>query len=407
MASKRRGNGEGSIRKRKDGRWEARITLGYHETGKVKVKYLYGKTRRECAAKLNAFIEDNKRGTYIEPSRYTLGQWLDKWYEIQIVNKAKNATKTTYEMFIRCHIKPHLGHYKLKDLKSITIQDAYNKMAQKGRLDGKGGLSHQTLKGIHSILRQSLQIAYINDLIPKNPVADGRVSIPKPQKEKPRKVFSPMEQKAIETACAGSPWGVAILLALYTGLRRGELLGLTWQDIDFIQDRIHVNKQLCRIKNNDQTSPQKTILTIQPSTKSGKDRTIEVPHKIMEILQKHKKQEEYRKKQYSHTYQDNNLVFCKENGQFINLGTFDRFFKHILKTAGITTGSLHTTRHTFTTRALEAEIPMKIVSDTLGHSDIKITLNVYSHASSDAQRKAMERIADQFLNTKEWLNDID
>ena len=412
---KSRGNGEGNIRQKKDGRWEARITIGRTESGKQKMKYFYGHTRDEAAAKLNDFLSENQHGTYIEPSKYTVAQWLDEWYNKHVVGSVKLSTRVSYEMIIRQHLKPNFGHYKLKDLGSGTIQSAYNKMLKSGRIiqkktkvkktdksekSGKAtnkGLSEKTIRNIHLVLRKALQVAYLNDMIPKNPAADGRVTLPEAPKKKDIRVFTPDEQKAIERACKGERWGMIIILDLYSGMRQGEILALTWNDIDFEKRTIKINKQLSRLKNFNPKIPGKTVLMVQPYTKNSNDRTISISPAIVDKLKVYKAAEDANKEKWAEAYENNGLVFCREDGHFVEPKTFQEFFKKILKNAGVADGNVHALRHTFATRALEAGIPVKVVSQILGHSSIQITLDTYSHVLPELQDKAMQTITNEFL----------
>lgn len=396
-----RGNGEGNIRQKKDGRWEARITVGRTEAGKQKMKYFYGKTRDEAAAKLNDFLSESRKGVYIEPSKYTVSQWLDEWYTNHVVGSVKPATRVSYEMIIRQHLKPNFGHYKLKDLGSGTIQGAYKKLQKSGRADGKGGLSEKTIRNIHLVLRKALQVAYVNDMIPKNPAADGRVTPPAAPKKSDIRVFSPQEQKAIEQACKGERWGMILILDLYSGMRQGEILALEWKDIDLNKRTIKISKQLARLKNFDPKIAAKTVLRVEPFTKNSNDRTISISPAIVDKLKAYKAAEDVNKAKWGDAYENHNLVFCREDGHFIEPKTFQDFFKRTLKTAGVENGNVHAMRHTFATRALEAHIPVKVVSQILGHSSIQITLDTYSHVLPELQEEAMQTITDVFLTPDE------
>ncbi|MDP4153284.1 MAG: site-specific integrase [Bacillota bacterium] len=412
---KSRGNGEGNIRQKKDGRWEARVTIGRNENGSQKMKYFYGKTREECAEKLNDYLSEQRKGIYIEPSKYTVSQWLDEWYNKHVVDSVKLSTRVSYEMIIRQHLKPNFGHYKLKDLGSGTIQSVYNKMLKSGRIvqkKAKGkksekpeksinkGLSEKTIRNIHLVLRKALQVAYLNDMIPKNPATDGRVTLPEAPKKKDIRVFTPDEQKAIEKACKGERWGMIILLDLYSGMRQGEILALTWKDIDFEKRTIKINKQLSRLKNFNPKISGKTILMVQPYTKNSNDRTVSISPAIVGKLKAYKATEDANKAKWAEAYEDNGLVFCREDGHFVEPKTFQEFFKKTLKNAGVKDGNVHALRHTFATRALEAGIPVKVVSQILGHSSIQITLDTYSHVLPELQAEAMQTITDVFLTTE-------
>jgi integrase len=234
-------------------------------------------------------------------------------------------------------------------------------------------------------------------MIPKNPAADGRVTLPEAPKKKDIRVFTPDEQKAIEKACRGERWGMIILLDLYSGMRQGEILALAWKDVDFEKRTISISKQLSRLKNFNPNIPGKTILAVQPYTKNSNDRVISISPAIVDKLKAYKAAEDANKAKWAEAYEDNNLVFCREDGHFVEPKTFQEFFKKTLKDAGVADGNVHALRHTFATRALEAGIPVKVVSKILGHSSIQITLDTYSHVLPELQDEAMQTITDEFL----------
>ena len=277
-------------------------------------------------------------------------------------------------MIIRQHLKPNLGFYKLKDLKSSTIQGVYNKLLKDGRVDGKGGLSQKTIQNIHRVFRKALQLAYINDMIAKNPAGEGRITLPKQPVKKKIRVFSVDEQKAIEKLCGNNDLGMAILLDLYTGMRRGELFALTWNDIDFEKRTITINKQLNRLKNFDSNISSKTILQIQPYTKNSQERIISVSTIMLEKLKNYKIQQS--KITWDDLYNDKKLVFCREDGTYLDPKTFEDFFKKTLKLAGVENTNVHALRH----------------------ASIQITLDTYTHVLPELQEEAMQIIADKFLN---------
>lgn len=397
--TKSRGNGEGSIRQRKDGRWEARITIGRNENGSQKIKYFYGKSRKEVAEKLSAYINESKKGTYIEPSKYTVSQWLDEWYKNYVVNKVKTNTRASYERTIRIYLKPNLGQYKLMDLKSNTIQAFYNKLAF-GEINSITGrkLRKRSIITIHKVLRCSLQIAYINDLIPKNPAGERRITLPQYNSKENLKVFSMEEQKKIERACLNERLGIAVIFDLYTGLRRGELLALTWNDINLEKRTLTINKQFGRLINFDDNIQSKTVLKLSENTKTNEQRTISISKDIIRLLNDYRICELKRQQQLGEFFKDNNLIFCKENGDYLDPKLLTDIYKKILKSANVSHRKFHSLRHTFATRALEAGIPVKVVSQILGHSSIRITLDTYSHVLPELQEEAMDTLTNKILN---------
>ena len=222
---KERGNGEGSVYQRPDGRWVAMITTGINPaTGKPKRKAFYGKTRPEVVKKMNEALVDLEKGTYIEPATITLEKWLNDWLEGRKPHLAEN-TFNDYEKFIRVHINPTLGKVKLKNLKTREIQKLLNDKFQNGRADGKGGLSPRSVKYIYQTLNASLRQAVKERVIPFNPAE--HCELPRQQKKEMR-VFT-MDELArfLKTAQEISPHFTAFYLDIGSGLRRGELLGLT------------------------------------------------------------------------------------------------------------------------------------------------------------------------------------
>lgn len=388
----RRGNGEGCIRQKQNGYWEAIITIGYDSKGKQLSKYFTAKTRAEVATRMNDYIVEVRKGTYIEPSKQTLAEWLDYWYENHVVDKVKVKTRCDYESSIRCYIKPHLGGIKLTELKGMQVQKFYNYLLEKGSLRKKGGLSPKTVRNIHVALRMAMEQAVKDDFIAKNPL--NAVTLPK-QNKVPPKALTPEEQKNLEKQCSEHPWGMVILLTLYTGMRLGEVTGLTWDSIDFEKNLITINKQLGRIQNFEDDAEQKTSLCLRYETKtSSSNRIIAVSSVIMAKLKEYKETQDMHRVKFKAVYNDQNMVFCREDGNYIDPKTFNEFFHKMLTKAGIEIKGFHSLRHTFITRALELGIDPKITASIVGHSSIQMTLDTYSHVSKDLQHSTMQKITD-------------
>lgn len=389
-------NGEGCVRQdKKTGRWIAAITIGYNSKGQQQFKYFSSKTQKEVVKKLNDYKEQINKGLAVESNQVTVGEWLDCWYENYVVGKVKVKTRCDYESSIRCHIKPHLGRIKLTELKGIQVQQFYNELLKNGRLDKKGGLSPKTIKNIHVGLHKALEQAVYNDLIVKNP--SKGVSLP-PQTKKPIEILTPEEQKQLVDKCFEHPWGAVIFLTLYSGMRLGEVSGLTWKDIDFENNTISINKQVGRIQNFDPNIKSKTILCLRNETKTKhSNRVISMHPRIMEKLNEHKITQEKHRKKWKSAYNNLNMVFCREDGNLLDPKTFRTFYLKILAKAGIEHKKFHALRHTFATRAMEANSHVKTVSDILGHASIQITLDTYSHVSQELQQETMQKIVDNFL----------
>jgi len=388
-------NGEGCVRQdKKTGRWLAAITIGYNSKGQQQFKYFSSKTQRDVVKKLNDYKGQMDKGLAVESNQITVGEWLDCWYENYVVGKVKVKTRCDYESSIRCHIKPHLGRIKLTELKGMQVQQFYNELLKNGRLDKKGGLSPKTIRNIHIGLHRAMEQAVYNDLIIKNPLKG--VSLPK-QTNKSIEILTQEEQKQLVSKCFDHPWGIAVFLTLYTGMRLGEVLGLTWNDIDFEKNTISINKQVGRIQNFDPNIKSKTLLCLRNETKtSSSNRIISVAPKIMEKLSEHKIAQEKHRKKWKSAYNNLDMVFCREDGNLVDPKTFRTFYLKTLEKAEVGHKRFHALRHTFATRAMEANSHVKAVSIILGHASSQITLDTYSHVSQDLQQETMQKIVDCF-----------
>ena len=259
---KRRANGEGNIRKRKDGRWEGRYTVGHDpETGKAIIKNVLGKTQAEVKERLKKAIEENVGIDYGRAKNYTVGNWLEVWYENYAKIKMRPSTYLTYHGYIENHIKPQLGKIPLNDLTTLHLQQFYKKLLAEGRVERiesqkqPKGLSTKTVLNIHQIISSALKLAVEQRLIARNP-ADG-CALPKAERKEMQTL--PVEQLTSFLREAKDSGVFALYyIDLTTGLRRGELLGLKWSDIDLEKGDLRVQRQIGRIDGKIIEMPLKT-----------------------------------------------------------------------------------------------------------------------------------------------------
>ena len=388
MANKR-GNGEGSISKRPDGTWWARITIGVDKNGKQKRKAFYGKTRQEVQKKMTAALNDINLNAYTEPSKLTLEMWLNTWLNEYALNSIKQSTRVSYETFITKHINPIIGKHKLQNLRPDIIQKFYNDKLENGRLDGKGGLSPKTIKNTHVMLHEALGQAFKNGLISRN--VTEAVTLPKITKKEMR-VLTSDEQSKLLKLCSNENNGIFIILALSTGMRLGEILGLQWKDIDFTNKLLTIKRTINRLKNYDSNIDAKTALIINSPKTENSIRVIPLNDKILKYLKSYKSFQT--KKYFSvgiYIGQDT-FVFPNSLGNTGEPKTYQKIFTAITKQADIKNVHFHCLRHTFATRALEEGIPAKTVSEILGHANVSTTLDLYSHVLLDTKRNAIERM---------------
>ena len=383
MAKKtnKRGKNEGSITKRADGRWMAQVTDN-RKTLDNKTKRLtyYGKTRQEVAEWLNKTLAEIANGTLAGDSAVTMEQWINRWLNTYAKAKVRQSTFDSYETTIRIHVVPSLGEIKLKDLRPEHLQSLYNQKMTEKRADEKQTLSAKTVGYIHGVIRQALQQAVREQLIVRN-VADA-VSKPRCIRHEITPLTPEQLQKFLETA-KPNPSYPAFLLEWATGLRRGELLGLRWQDVDFAGGRIHVRQALIRTSEGLQISEPKT-----PKSR----RTIPVPQQVMDALRDHQKHQGEAKELAGAAYADTGLVFANALGKGLDPRSFTRLFERLLDKAELPRVSFHDLRHSHATMLMGLGEHPKVVQERLGHSTIGMTLDTYSHVLPGLQEKVADKL---------------
>jgi integrase len=382
--ARRRGNNEGSITRRKDGRYMARITIGREPaTGKLKRLALYGKTRQAVADQLANTLADWHRGTLVAPHRLTLGDWLDTWLREYKQPNLRPVSYDAYEMVIRVHIKPSLGHIILKDLRPDHVQRFYNDKRDTG-------LSAPTVRYLHTVLHAALKQALKNQLVVRN--VSEATTPPTGKARKMRPLTLPQVTQLL-TAVRGDRLFAGIFLELGTGLRRGELLGLRWQDLNLDAGVVQIRQTLLRVKTHGTIAgDRKTKLMFQDPKTDESQRTIPIPEDIIEALKHHKALQAQEKLLFGEAYTDHGLVFCQANGKPIDPRNFTRYFERLLKQAGLPHIRFHDGRHTFATLMLEMGEAPKVVQTMLGHTKIATTLDIYSHVSLDLERQAAAKL---------------
>lgn len=396
MASKvsaRNAQGAGTIRKKtftSKGktytRWEARYTVGRDPgTGKQIQKSIYGKTQKEVREKLQAVQVDITKGTYIEPERMTLADWLDTWLNDYVEGAVKPFTLASYKTQCENHIKPNLGAIRLTALNTSQIQKFYNGLkTTQSKGNGKNNtLSPKTIKNIHGVLHRALDKAAELRYIAYNP-ADP-CTLPRMEK----KEVKPLEQEQIAALLkeiAGSANENLFTTILFTGMREGEALGLTWDCVDFKQGTILVNKQLQKEKIAGGT-------TYLAETKSSKGRLITPAPSVMLALRAERvSQAKYRLAAGEAWQNKLNLVFTDEIGAPLPAVTIYKRFKRIAEKIGAPNARVHDLRHTFAVMSLQEGDDVKTVQGNLGHATASFTLDVYGHVSEKMKQDSAKRM---------------
>ncbi len=383
--AKKKANGEGSIVKRKSGTYQGKVTIGYDENGKQIRKSISGKTRKEVSKKMIEYLDKLNKNSNIEDSNTTLGEWIDIWFQDFVIKRIKTSTRVSYEGHINNHIKPKLGKVKLQKLDTVKIQKFINERHDKGCTNSNGGLSAKTVKNIYNTLNLALEQAVRNNILYKNPCS--AVVLPK-QEKKNAKFLTLDEQNKLLLASENNRLGIVTQLAIYTGMRLGELLGLKWEDIDFDKRTLEVKRTLNRLKNYNGESKTELVLDT-PKTKNS-NRVIPLTEVIVERLLKYKAIQDSEKEYAEDCYNDEDFVFSNEIGQPIEPKRYQTIFKEIVKEAGLKDVNFHQIRHGFATNGIALGVNTKVISEILGHSDITTTLNIYSHVMKEVKHEAME-----------------
>ena len=380
--AKRSAQGSGTIRKRADGRWEARYTVGRDPgTGKQVQRSVYGATQAEVRKKLAQITVDIDQHEYIRPQQMSVKTWFQNWQDNYLGNLKYNTVKT-YKSGIDKHIIPSLGAIKLSELTTDHIQ----------RMLNRSKLSPASIKWIYAILHSALQQAVSNKIIRHNP-ADACV-LPRRQK-RDMVVLSADTVGAFLSALENDKMQYPITATLFAGLRIGEVLGLTWRDIDYKKSCIYVRQQLMRMNGE---------YTLAP-LKNDTDRCVKVAPFVMNLLKsQHKKQLE-EKLAAGSLWKGNplNLVFTSELGENLCSKTLQRHHAEVAKSIGMPGLRFHDLRHSFATLSLQNGDNIKTVQAHLGHATAAFTLGTYAHYTQDAENESairMQQFIDKTLGTK-------
>lgn len=382
----KRGNGEGSVCRRPDGRWQGSITIGRDDRGRLIRKYFYAKTRKETSEKLNRAIEELRDNRFINKSdNPTVEQWCHEWLWSYKRNSVKQKTFDQYETILRTHIIPDIGDIRLDDLKTMHIQRIINKMHD-------SGLSHRTIEVMKIVMHAALKQAQRNKLVGEN-VCEN-VVLPRKQPKRIR-VLNEDEQTKLIAALKDNYIGRGLLFALYTGMRRGEVLALKWSDYDKNEKTISITKALSRVRTYNKDG-NKTMLTVTTPKTDTSIRTVPLIDKAVELLAEHKRRQERYMELVGDYYTDNDLIFSSSRGDYLDPGNFNRKLNKTVKKIGIPRISPHVLRHSFATRGLEAEVSLKAMQELLGHSSITVTGDIYTHILKEQKRKEISKLNDVF-----------
>ena len=370
MAKQKRKNGEGTVRLRKDGRWEGRVVIGYDDKGKPKTKSVLAHTKSECVEKLERLKEECGRTAEKLKPDMPFGEWIDFWYKYFSSPKLRPTTQATYENRIYGHIIPSVGKIPLSKLTQNDLQQFYAKLKRTGRkvnVELKGtGVSDRMVRSCHALCRSSLEKAVEEGLITRNPSIGCKLP---PKKNGEMKVLTQNEIVRLLNQAYDEGYYEMFLLELTTGMRRGEILGLKWRDLNLETGELNIKRQL--------TTKGISV----PKTKSS-IRTVLLPPDMLDLLRDMKKTAKY------------DWIFPSpvKEGEPRNPTAITKRFRIMLERAHCKHVRFHDLRHTFATMALENGMDVKTLSAMIGHVSSETTLNIYSHVTDTMRAQAAVKI---------------
>ena len=372
-----------NIRKRKDGRWEARLICGYKENGRAKYKYIYRKTYAEAKEAKNQMMAQNffygTRKTAPCQTRRSFGSLLTDWLHF-IQPDVKESTYTRYASMIEKHILPELGQISLSEMTSEDIDHFSFKKLTQGNLKNSGGLSPKTVSGLLSVIRLALDYG-----AERGYYYPTRIVIRNPRQTTPTiQILTWEEQKKLEIILLKENTKVSfgIMVSLYLGLRIGEICALRWEDLDMENGILYVQRSIQRITVfHPETTPEiqaKTKIIIDTPKTNSSARKIPIPSFMLPAFKNHQ----------------TNLDFYVLTGScsYLEPREYYRKYKKVMKKCGLEHFNYHALRHTFATRCVENDFDMKSLSEILGHTSVSTTLQRYVHPSISLKRQHMNRL---------------
>ena len=386
--NKKGANGAGSIRKiatTRNGKeytyWQGRYTEGYDAcTGKQIQRSITGKTQKEVAQKLRQITAEIDAKTYVAPCKLSVAEWMAVWAQDYLVG-IKASTAYLYKRTIELYIEPHLGHIRLDTLNAHTVQHFYNELAKPSKPE-VAPLSAKSIKNIHGVLHKALKQAVLTGYLRTNP--SEACILPRII----RKEMRPLEEDQVAVflrEVQGHPHEYLYKIALFTGLREGELLGLMWDCVDFEKGTILINKQLRR-------SQRKGGTYYFSPPKNNKSRTITPAPYVMKLLQAQKVQQARQRLMAGPAWEDSGLVFTNEFGRYVSYRAIFDCFKRIVKRIGLPDARIHDLRHTYAVNCIRAGDDIKTVQSNLGHATAAFTLDVYGHCTDDMRSVSAQRM---------------
>lgn len=379
--AKRRPSGDGMVRKRDDGRWEGRIVVGHKNNGEPIYRYVLAKTQAELTQKLHDKIEMYRDADLSEDSNMTLGEWLDKWINEFMIFSVRPSTITSYQALIENQIKPYLGKRPLSTLTTNEIQKFYNTLKKQGRVhpDRIHGteLADSMIRKTHMVLHEALGMAVQQRLLINNPTIG--TTIPKNNYKDKQILNDEQLNRFMEIIKNDERWYDFFYTEITTGLRKGEICGLQWDDFDEHSGKLKIQRSVGRIKDG--------VLPVGETKTETGTREILLPPSTVKLLSKRKE----------NAVSDWVFPNWHNPEEPMNPQSAYSRLKVLLKKAGLPLIRFHDLRHTFATHAIAGGVDAKTLSGILGHTNASFTLDTYTHVTTDMQKNAA-KIVGNFMD---------
>lgn len=373
--SSKKGNGEGTITHRKDGRWEARITHGRRPDGQPGRITVYGKTRKEVAEQLNALLTAQNRGVLVTPEKLTFGVYMQQWLDRKKAAGRRASTIAGYTNMVDKHLSPLIGEQRVQKLEPLNLEMLYGQLRAKGLGERMVQLSHVLMFNmLKQAKRDGIIVRNVAELVERPQVTPYEAA-----------VWTGDQVMTFLDGIRAHRWYVLFYLSVTTGMRRGELLGLQWQDIDVEEGRLTIRRNL--------TTAGRKVVMSEPKTKSGR-RTLYLTPEALALLEEQRAAQEKLRLKLGDRWPGNGHVFTTQIGTTIKPVKASREFDVLGKQLGLPRIRLHDLRHTNASLASRQGMPIKVLSERLGHSTPGFTAKTYQHLYDDQHREAAMTLAE-------------
>lgn len=391
---------QGHIRKRthktKDGRttinWYVVIELERDADGRRRQKW-YGsyRTRKDAEAARIEILHEINTGTFVEPTKVTLQEWVHRTWLPLIADRVKPSTLDSYRRNLDLHVLPTMGQRQLRRLTPVMLNQLYAELLTTGNRKTGEGLSAKTVSYVHTIIHKALADAVDLGLVNANIADRAKPPRPKARESKEIKSWTADELRTFLDLVEGHRLEAAWHVAAFTGMRRAEILGLRWRDLDLDSGRLSVRHTLVSVGYE----------IVKSTPKTHQARTIDLDAGTVERLRNHHGRQLEDRQEWGTDYEENDLVFCRENGSPLHPHTFSQAFERIVARSGLPKIPLHGLRHTHATVGLAIGVPAKVVTERLGHENVAFTLKQYAHVLPGMQADAARRIATAILDDED------